>query len=319
MSVTGAFTEAILPIVAIAAVGYVIGERTNLRIEPLNTIALQFFLPALVFYGIATTALTGSTAVVFVLAVVAYLAVTMGLAFAGTRLLDVPDSLRSGTVLASAFPNSGFVGIPLTGFLFGDFGRTVATIFLTVQSVVLYTLGVYVVSADADETAGAASAVREVFRLPLVYAVLLAVALRVLGLVPPVDGTAMTTIDMVGSAAVPLMLTVVGIQLSNVDLSVLRGVAFPTATKLVVAPLVGVGIALAAGFADPRISNTFVLECATPAAVTPLAIVIAYSDSTPDDAVSTADYMSSVIFVTTVLSVATLTALVVAIQSGLLF
>ena len=115
------------------------------------------------------------------------------------------------------------------------------------------------------------------------------------------------------------MLTVVGIQLAEVDLGALRGTAIPAGLKLVVAPVVGAGVALAAGFDDPRVANVFVLECATPAAVTPLALALAYGDDAGGDALSTAEYMSGVIFVTTLLSVVVLTALVAAIRRGLVF
>lgn len=321
MSVASAFTEAVLPIVAIAAVGYVLGRRTGVSVDALNTVALTFFLPALVFHGVATTALTGDTVVALCLGVLVYLLVVMGLAYVGARAVSLPDGVLPGVVLASAFPNSGFVGIPLSRFVFGDLGATTATIFLTTQSVVLYTVGVYVVSAAANDTAGPASAVREVFRLPLVYAVVAAAALRAFGAVPPVDGTFMTTVDSVGSAAIPLMLTVVGIQLADVELGSLRDTALPSALKLVVAPAVGVAVVLglaAVGLEmGDAVSNVFVLECATPAAVTPLALTIAYGDSS--ETLSVAEYVSTVIFVTTLLSVVVLTGLVAAIRAGLLF
>ena len=312
--VVAPFTDAILPIVAIAAVGYLLGRRTGLSVEPLNTVALTFFLPALVFHGLATTDLSGGTVVKLVGGVLVYVFVLMGIAYVGGRALGVSEALLPAIALSSAFPNSGFVGIPLVGFVFGDLGRTTATLYLTTQSVVLYTFGVYVVS---DESA-ALEAVREVFRLPLVYAVVAAGILRATGFVPPVDGTFMTTVDSVGSASIPLMLTVVGIQLAEVELGAIRRTLFPTGLKLVVAPVVGAAIALLVGFSDPRISNIFVIECATPAAVTPLALIIAYGE-TPEEGLSAAEYTSTVIFVTTILSVVVLTGLVVAIQSGWLF
>lgn len=317
MSVVSAFTSSILPIVAIALVGYLIGRRFGSTVDQLNTVALNFFLPALVFHGVATTDLSGGTVVALAVGVSAYTIGMMAIAYVGARTLDLSEAILPGIVLASAFPNSGFVGIPLMAFVYGDLGRTTATLFLTVQSVLLYTLGIYVVSADNDDT-GTMDAVREVFRLPLVYAVAAAALMRAFGLVPPVDGTFMTTVDTVGSASVPLMLTVVGIQLADVNLRAFRRTTVPTVLKLVVAPVVGAGIALAIGFSDPRVSNIFVIECATPAAVTPLALTIAYGDPS-GDTLSTAEYMSSVIFVTTVLSVVVLTFLVFAVQNGLLF
>lgn len=310
------FTSAILPIIAIAAVGYLIARQTGLEVDPLNTVAINFFLPALVFHGIATTDLSGETVIRLVVGVLAYIFILMGIAYVGGRALGVSDALLPAVALSSTFTNSGFVGIPLLGFVFGDLGRTTATLYITTQGVVLYTLGVYAVSSGGESAA--LEAVREVFRLPLVYAVAAAAALRGLRLVPPTDGTFMTTVDTVGSASIPLMLTVVGIQLAEVKLGALRRTVFPAGLKLVVAPVVGAALALAVGFSDPRISNIFVIECATPTAVTSLALIIAY-DETSEEGFSAAEFTSTVIFVTTVLSVIVLTVLVVAVQSGWLF
>lgn len=54
MSVVSAFTSAIVPIVAI-------GRRTGVAVDGLNAVALDFFLPAVVFHGVATTDPSGRT------------------------------------------------------------------------------------------------------------------------------------------------------------------------------------------------------------------------------------------------------------------
>ncbi|MFB6118694.1 AEC family transporter [Halosegnis sp.] len=314
MSLTAAFTEAVLPVLGIAVVGYLLGSRTGLDVGPVNTLGLYVLVPALAFHSIATTDLGGGAVAKLVVGVVGYALVMVALAWGVGRLTGQSGPLLGALMLAAAFPNSGFVGIPLSEFAFGATGRTTAVLYLTVQNLVVYTLGVYIASGGADGDARAA--VREVFRLPLLYAVVAAVAVRAAGLVPPADAAAMETLGLMGEASIPVMLLVLGIQLSETDVTAVSRSVTPTALKLVVAPLVGVAVALLLAFEDPVVAKVFVLESATPAAVLPLALTIEYADGTVDG-VTAPEYLSTAIFTTTAASVVVLTLLIAVLQSGL--
>lgn len=131
----------------------------------------------------------------------------------------------------------------------------------------------------------------------------------------------METVALVGDASIPVMLLILGAQLAATDVrSVSRSVA-PTVLKLAVAPVVGLGLALALGFSDPTVAKVFVLECATPAAVIPLALTIEYAGEVnvgSGDGITAPEYLSTAIFTTTVAGVVVLTAVVAALQAGLL-
>ncbi len=317
MSLTTAFTNAVGPILGVAAAGYLLARTTDLAVEPLNTAGLYVLLPALAFHSILTTALDGGEAVRLGVGVVAYAVVMIAVAWAVGRLVGESGALLGALMLAAAFPNSGFVGIPLSEFAFGEVGRTTAVLYLTIQSLVVYTVGVYIASGGAD--GGIRDAVVEIFRLPLVYAVVAAVAIRTSGLAPATDSAVMETVGLVGNAAIPVMLLVLGIQLAKTDVTAVTRSVAPAALKLVAAPFVAVGIAAALGFADPTVARVFVLESATPAAVTPLALTIEYAGDVAPGEISAPEYLSTTIFVTTVASVGVLTALVAALQAGIVF
>jgi predicted permease len=87
---------------------------------------------------------------------------------------------------------------------------------------------------------------------------------------------------------------------------------------MAVAPALAVGIALLVGFDDPTIARTFVLECATPAAITPLLLVVEFGGESVGDGLSVAEYVSTTVLVTTVLSVPVLTLLIAVLESGVL-
>jgi predicted permease len=246
--------------------------------------------------------------------VVAYALVMIAVAWAVGKAVGESGALLGALMLAAAFPNSGFVGIPLSEFAFGEVGRTTAVLYLTVQSLVVYTLGVYIASRGVDR--GVGEAVGEIFRLPLIYAVALGVGIRALGLAPAFEGAALKTVGLVGEASIPVMLLVLGIQLAETDVTAITRSAAPAFLKLAAAPIVAVGIALVLGFADPTVARVFVLESAAPAAVTPLALTIEYAEDVAPGDVSAPEYLSTAIFVTTVASIAVLTVLVAALQAG---
>ncbi|MFD1585826.1 AEC family transporter [Halorientalis brevis] len=317
MSLTAAFTNAVLPILAVAVVGYLLALTTDVEVGPLNTAGLYVLVPALAFHSIVTTDLGGGAVVKLSVGVVGYAVLMIAIAWAVGRLTGESGPLLGALMLAAAFPNSGFVGIPLSEFAFGDTGRTTAVLYLTVQNLVVYTLGVYIASRGTSRSA--VGAVTEIFRLPLLYAVVAGVVVRALGVAPAPETAVMETIGLVGDASIPVMLLILGIQLAETDVTAVSRSVTPSVLKLVVAPFVGIGLALALGFADPTVAKVFVLESATPAAVIPLALTIEYADTVTHDGISAPEYLSTAIFTTTVASVGVLTVLVAALQAGVLF
>lgn len=312
MSLASIFVSAIAPVVAIAGVGFLLGRTRGLDVDPLNTVVVYFLAPALVVHSLLTTDIGGRTVLLLGAGVVLFFLVMILLVEAVVRLVGVEEPLLSATVLTSVYPNCGNYGIPLSAFAFGAVGRSTAVLFLAAQSVVVYTHGVYVAARSGGDVGG--TAVKRVFTIPLVYAVVVAIAVRSLGVAPPDDGTLMTTLELVGNAAIPLMLVMLGSQLVGTDVrSAVGVVSLATALKLLVAPVVAVGVALALGI-DGTVGAVFVLECATPAAVTPLILLVEFGEM---DAGRASEFASSVVLVSTLLSVVTITALVSLLQNGL--
>ncbi|SFR37224.1 AEC family transporter [Halogeometricum limi] len=316
-SVLSIFATAILPILAVGAAGFVLGRVKDVQTDPLNTVVVYVLAPALVFHSLATTTIAESTLLQVVVAVVAYHLVMILLAEGVGRALGETDPLLSAVVLVSAFSNSGNYGIPVSNFAFGQTGRATAVLFLSVQGVLIYTLGVFIASRGGGR--GGLDGVKRVFKIPLVYAVLAALLVRYFGVAPPTESTAMVTLKLVGDASIPLMLLMLGIQLSQTDVGeTLRTVGVVTALKMVVAPVVGVGVVTAVGFSDPTVAKTIVLETAMPAAVTPLILVAEFSEGQVAG-VSLAEFVSTAVFVTTLVSIPLLTVTIAVLESGFLF
>jgi predicted permease len=314
MSLLSVFATAILPIVTIAAVGFALGRLRDIDVGPLNTVTVYVLVPALVFHSLTTTTIGGATLVKVLVGVVAFILLMAGLAEGIGRVRGEGEPIRSAFVLVSAFSNSGNYGIPLSAFAFGATGRATAVLYLVAQNVVIYTVGVYLASRAGG--ARGLGALTTVFKLPLVYAVVLALVVRALGLVPPVDGAAMTTIQLVGDSSIPLMLILVGVQLSNANYGAALSRVWPAnVLKLLVAPLVGLAVAVALDFGNTTVARVFVLECATPAAITTLILLIEMGGGHTSDGVSGPEYVSAVVLTTTLASVPALTLLITVLRT----
>ena len=312
------FASVVLPIVAVSAVGYLLGHARDVDVGSLNAVAIYALLPALVFHSLATTTFDRGTVLTVLggvaLYVLAMVAVTEGVG----RLLGDTEPLLSALVLVSVFPNSGNYGIPLAEFAFDGVGRDTAVLFLVGQSVLFWTVGVAIASRGSGATAR--TAMTSILRLPLLYAVAAAGLARWLGVVPPAGSTAMATLSLVGNAAIPVMLLILGIQLSEVDYATtVSRLGTATILKMGVAPVVGLLVALAVGFEDPTVARVFVLETATPAAVTVLVLLIEVAGDATVDGVAVSEYASAAVLTTTLVSIPVLTAVIALLEAGVVF
>ena len=318
MSLVSALGSAILPVLSVSAVGFLLGKLREINVDALGTVTIYVLTPALIFHSLSTSDISGEVVAKLLAGVAVFTVAMVVLAEAVGRLLGETEPVLGGLVLSSAFPNAGNFGIPLSAFAFGAVGESTAVLFIAGQSVLMYTVGVYLASRGG-ETDLRASFV-EVFRLPLVYAVVAAWVARWLGVVPATGTPAMETLGLVGDASIPIMLLMLGIQLANTQHgAAVSRVGVSNGLKLLVAPLVGVGVALAIGLgANPAVARVFVLECGMPAAVTPLILSIEYNSGDRAGGLTGPEYVSTAIFASTVGSVVTLTGLIALLQSGML-
>jgi predicted permease len=313
-SLVSVFASAILPIVAVGGVGFLLGRLRDVDTDGLNTVVVYVLAPALVFHSLATTTLAQSTLARITVAILVFHVLTIFVAEAAGRLFGASEAALSAIVLVAAFSNSGTYGVPVSDFAFGDTGRATAVVYMSVQSVLLWTVGVYIASRGDIENRF--EGLRRVFSVPLVYAVGLALLARTLGLVPPVDSTAMSTVQLVGDSSIPVMLLLLGIQLARTDVgSTLTAVAGVVGLKMVLVPVLAIVVALFSGFSDPAVARTFVLEGAMPSAVTPLILVGEFTEGDVAG-VPVTEFVSTAIFATTLASVATLTVLIAVLESG---
>jgi hypothetical protein len=286
----------ILPTFIVIGAGVYLDRQLHIDVKALSRTAMYLLTPCLVFSSIAHSAvdpLQFGQMLLFVLVITVMMVL---LALLIGRLLRWSQRTTDALVLSVAFLNAGNFGLSIVLFAYGEAGLELATAFFVGTNLACNTLGAYMA---ARGTGGGLKALKRVLLLPGPYAFAAAIALRALGLTLPalLDGP----VQLIGRASVPIMLLMLGIQLSQTTLrgrvgqigvGVTVRLVFGAAAALLLAPLMGLqGLA----------RQVAVVEASTPTAVTSALMAIEFD--------ADADFVSSVILVSTVLSSMTLTLL----------
>lgn len=308
------FSDNMIPVLAIAAVG--VFARRRLHVDPAMISRMMFtiFAPALAFDAIYTSDINGDEVARVYAGTLALLAAIAILSYACLRCLDVAVSPRNriksserATTLVSTFVfNGANFGISIVSFAFGAEALTYAVIIYIAGSTVAWTLGPYVSSSGA---ASMLHSIRSVLRTPVVYALVLAFALKAAGIseLPPALSR---TSQLLADASIPLMLVLLGLQLGGFRKpDRWRLILTGSVIRLLLAPLLALAVARLIGL-EGAARLAFILQAGMPTAV--LTIILAYEFDTDRD------LALNLIMTTTLISPVTLTVLIYLLQNSLL-
>ncbi|MBI5453777.1 MAG: AEC family transporter, partial [Deltaproteobacteria bacterium] len=113
-----------------------------------------------------------------------------------------------GFYLPTMFMNSGNMSFPLALLAFGQEGLTVAILYYIAISLLVYSLGIYIAKGRGGFS--------EMFKLPLIYASIIGLALNFGNIEIP--GPLLTTFEMLGAATIPIMQVSLGYRLHSAKL-----------------------------------------------------------------------------------------------------
>lgn len=199
--------------------------------------------------------------------------------------------LSQRTYLSSLiFANTGNMGLPLSLLAFGERGLALAIAYFAVNSILVFVLGPALAAGTANP--------KEILKIPLVWAVLAALAVKFSGL--EVFGWLFTTLELLGGFAIPLMLITLGVSLAGLKIASLSRAVWLSVFRLALGVAVGWGLAEVFGF-EGMARGVLIIECAMPAAVFNFLFAQTY-DNRPDE-------VASIVLVSTALSFMTLPAL----------
>jgi predicted permease len=277
--------EIVLPTFIVIFIGYLLGKLTKIDVAPVVDISLYVAVPALVIVSLA-----GAKIVLFDAAKVwaAALIITFGCLLVAWLVFKILRQKHSGLYVSIAIMNTANIPFPVIYLAYGAEGLAAATLFFIPNLLLIYTLGIYVMAGRHWK-----DNIKEVFRLPLVYAFALGLTFNFLDIRLP--ELVFNALDFIAMMAIPLFLLVLGHNLSRV-----RMTSLPTtllASFLRVGVGLGIGLLVVYALSITGIFRSVViLDSAMPAAVASSILATKYKNE--------AELVSSVVFVTTLASLA---------------
>ena len=198
--------EVVFPVFSIVALGYLVARGKRIDIPTISEIAVNVTSPCLRFLSIARREMVASEWLTMgggAAVVVAGTGVIMWLyqRAAGLRM--------RGLYLPTMFMNSGNMGLPFALLAFGPEGFDKAVIFFVTVAIMTFSLGVTIAKGRGG--------LREVFRLPLIYAAIGGLTFSLFGLELP--KFILTPVGMLADTAIPLMIINLGVQLRSMTMS----------------------------------------------------------------------------------------------------
>jgi len=292
----GLFSNNLLPVFLIAGSGYVLRRMTQLDPRPISQVVFYLLSPCLLFNLLTANRLSGAEiAQVIVFALVTTLALgmlTLGLGAA----MRTPGPVLAGVLLGSMFMNAGNFGLSVVYFAFGETALSYASLYFVTLSTLTYSLGAVIASLGS---APFSQSMKNLLRVPMLYGVLLAVVFLVTGWSGPTPLA--RAADLLGDAAIPGMLVLLGLQLSEANWKAnLPSMTLANSMRLLAAPLVAIALAPFFGLEGPA-RQALILEAAMPIAVSNTLLATEYNAAPA--------FVSATVFISTILCPLTLTPL----------
>lgn len=262
----------LLPLFFVMGAGY-LAKRTN-RIDHhqmlgINRVLVEFTLPAALFTGTVQTprAELVQHGPLMLALLIAYLVLWLIGSAAGHFLFhhNAGESVIQAT--AVAFPNTGFMGVPILGGLFGAASVVTVAIATVLGALVFVPIAVIVLEikkrhvTHADETHNLQNVIVPAFvnaaRSPLVWAPILGAILVLLGFIVPPEILVM--LNLLGSITSGLAMFAAGLVLAAYPLQLNFEIGLNTFLKMLVQPLLMLVVMSALGITGLKAQEGIIL------------------------------------------------------------
>ncbi|MFO7695160.1 MAG: AEC family transporter [Vicinamibacterales bacterium] len=297
------FADDLVPIFVVASIGFVLARRLHVDVTSISRITFNALAPCLVFNLLVTSRVGAAEfglIVAYTLLLVAAVGVMARVAAIPLRL-DRPH--MAAFLIVVMFSNAGNYGLSVVLFAFGGEALARAAIFFVTSALVMYTFGTFLASRGRH---GGRAALGGLLRVPAVWG--LAAGLLVIWTGADLPKAVSRPIELLGAAAIPSMLLVLGMQFERGGRPDRPGlVALASALVLVGTPVIGFLLAEALGLTGIT-RQALLVQSAMPSAVITTIVALEF-DIAPA-------FVASVVVVTTLASPVTVSILIALLQSG---
>lgn len=294
-----AFFNVLIPVFAIFILGYIGEKKIGFDPKSISAMSLYIMTPVLVFKTFYTNIVNIDYLYITVFALTLCIALIL-IIYLISYIRGYSIKEKCGLILGSVFMNNGNYGTPVALLLFGAAGFDYAVILMVIQTIVMATVGIYFAARGSDIGGGFKDTLGVVMRMPIVYGALAGWLFQVTGIT--IGSSFMTTIDLVGNAAIPTIMLVLGMQLAKISLKNVERekILYAVMIKLAAAPVIAWGIAYFLPV-DTLLKQLMVIMAGMPSAANTTMYAIQFNTEP--------EFVSVCTFVTTVLSLISLPVL----------
>jgi len=273
--------EIVLPTFIVIIIGYLIGKLTKINMVPVADVAIYIGAPAMFFVSLLSKEIVLFEAgKVWAAAII----IELGCGIVAWLVFKALRQRHSGLYVSIMMMNSVNIPFPVLYLAYGMEGLFGAVLFFIPTCLLSSSLGIYILAGNHWR-----ESIKEVFKIPMIYAAVLGLIFNLLHVNVP--GLIVGALDFIAMMALPLVLLILGYNLTHVKMS-----SFPTT---LLASFLRVGVGLAIGLLVVNLfditgvfRSVVILISAMPAAAMSSLLAIKYNNE--------ADLVSSMVFLTTI-------------------
>jgi len=274
----------IAPVFVCAAIGFIWKRQDRpFDIDLISSLAVYIGTPCLAFYTLTSAEIDRDSfdqmALAGVVTMVAFLVIYI-------PILKIAGLSQQAFLPALTFANVGNMGLPLSFLAFGTQGLALAVTYYAVNVIFLFSVGVAVAAGAANW--------RALLRIPVIYAIIAAVAFLYTGTQPPVWIS--NTTRILGDLTIPLMLILLGVSLAGLKVQSLSRSTMLSVLRLASGFAVGWAAAELFGM-EGAAKGVLILQCTMPVAVFNYLFALQY-DNQPGEVAGTVVISSVLSFLT---------------------
>ncbi|SHG07304.1 hypothetical protein SAMN05216225_101460 [Ornithinibacillus halophilus] len=268
-----------------------------MSIDSLSYVALNVFYPFLAFNTFYTNDITVEFLYVFI-AITFIVFSTYFLILILAKIFKYNKKRKHAMLLAGVFMNGGNYGLPVVLFALGEESFVYAMMIMVIMSIYMNTIGLYIAASGTDEDVPKREALKKTIKMPIIPAIFVGILFQLFNVKLP--GSIEDTVSFLSDAAIPLIMIVLGIQLSTIAIRkiAVKPVVLLVVIRLIVSPILAILFVYLFGLNDTVLASVLIIIAAMPTAANTTMFSVKYRVEP--------ELVSSTTLITTVLSLITL-------------
>lgn len=294
------FINVILPIFLIITAGAVVNTIFHIDIKSLTKLQFYILIPCMLFVKVYESELSSEIILTTAIVTVSALLVLVTFSTIIARIRKYSKSESSVFINSSTYYNAGNFSLPLVQLLFNDpVAVSVQAIVMMAHNIVFFTVGIFTAGSG---NRGAKDAFLYVLKMPLIYVISGAFAMKSSGIIIP--SPIWGSINILASGYMAIALLTLGAQLSETKFAISNVRLYLSSfIRLLISPVVGYLIVTLLGV-QGMLARILVIGLGAPTAVNVVLSSIEL-DNEPE-------FASQAVFTSTILSMITINLVIMA-------